>query len=79
MVKYSFNEDLLNAPVRLAGAPCVFTVRFAAGFERCFAGRLSSLVWLRSALVSRLSSDSSISSVVVSLSSGWLVCKCSRS
>ena len=79
MVKYSFNEDILNVPVRLAGAPCVFTVRFAAGFERCFVGRLSSLSWLRSALVSRLSSDSSISSVVVSLSSGWLVCKCARS
>lgn len=78
MVTYWFNEKLLDLPVRLSGAEVVFRVGYSCGVCRDFPGRLSSLVWLRRALLSRLSSDSSLWLVQVLLPSGVPVAECSR-
>lgn len=78
MVTYWFNDRLLDLPVRLSGAQVVFRVAYSCGIVRDFSGRLSSLVWLRRALRSRLSSDSSLLLVQVFLPSGVVVAECSR-
>lgn len=78
MVTYWFNDSVLGLPVRLAGASVVFRVAYSCGVVRDFSGRLSSLSWLRSALCSRLSSDSSVWCVQVFLASGVALCECSR-
>ena len=78
MVIYWFNDQLLDRPVRLHGAQVVYRVSYSCGIVRDFSGRLSSLVSLRRALCSRLSSDSSLCCVQVLLPSGVPVAECSR-
>ncbi len=78
MVIYWFNDQLLDRPVRLNGAQVVYRVSYSCGIVRDFPGRLSSLVSLRCALRSRLSSDSSLWCVQVLLPSGVPVAECSR-
>ena len=78
MVIYWFNDQLLDRPVRLNGAQVVYRVAYSSGIVRDFSGCLSSLVWLRRALLSRLSSDSSLWCVQVLLPSGVPVAECSR-
>lgn len=78
MVTYWFNDRLLDQAVRLNGVQVVFRVGYSCGVVRDFSGRMSSLVWLRRALRSRLSSDSSLWLVQVFLHSGVVVAECSR-
>lgn len=78
MVIYWFNDQLLDQAVRLNGVQVVFRVAYSCGIVRDFSGRLSSLVSLRRALRSRLSSDSSLWCVQVLLPSGVSVAECSR-
>ena len=78
MISYWFNEQVLSLPVRLAGSSVTFRVAYSCGVVRDFSGRVGSLSGLRRALVSRLSSDSSVWCVQVVLSSGLYLCECSR-
>ena len=78
MVVYWFNEQVLSLPVRLSGAGLVFRVAYSCGVEREFSGRLGSIWGLGRSLRERLSRDSSLSCVQVFLSSGVVLCECSR-
>lgn len=78
MVVYWFNDALLEQAVTLSGAGVVFRVAYSCGIVRDFPGCLRSLWWLRRALRSRLSSDSSLWCVQVLLPSGVPVAECSR-
>lgn len=78
MVSYWFNDQVLSLPVRVAGASVTFRVAYSCGVVRDFPGRVGSLWGLRRALVSRLSSDSSVWCVQVVFSSGLYLCECSR-
>lgn len=78
MIKYWFNEQVLSLPYRVHGLQCRFVVAYSCGVIREFRGVVSSLSALRSALCSRLSSDSSLWCVLVYLPSGVCLCECSR-
>lgn len=78
MIKYWFNEQVLTLPFRVHNLECRFVVAYSCGVCREFRGVVSSLSALRSALCSRLSSDSSLWCVQVVLPSGVFLCECSR-
>jgi hypothetical protein len=78
MVRLYVPTPVLDIPERIHGNGAKFTVTYCDGRVVDYPGRINVVSWLFDSLVARLSSDSSIESVSVHLSSGRLLCRCGR-
>lgn len=78
MVNLHCPTPILEVPERIHGARLSFQDLYADGRDCGYSGVCRSISGLLDALVSRLSCDSSILYVGVSLPSGRLIIECSR-
>lgn len=78
MVRLYVPTPVLDIPERVHGKGAKFSVTYCDGRVVNYPGHIYVVSSLFDSLVARLSSDSSIESVSVYLSSGRLLCRCGR-